>query len=808
MNPCPHREELELLIAESLDNQVEQEVEAHVETCSDCQETLAGLVSAELPSDSDSGPAPPFLNRLLELNPAFEMDDDWQSLLDECDDAGALGAIGDYIVYEEVGAGAMGVVLKAKDPQLDRMVAIKIIRPELIRHSQYQERFVREAQSMAAIDDPHVVPIYRVSRHKDVPYIVMKYLEGETLADHLKREGTLGNDALRKLGVQIASGLSAVHARGTIHRDLKPSNIWMEAPNGHVRVMDFGLARPEQGPRTTNYDGIIGTPAYMAPEQAQGGAADSRSDLFSLGSVLYEAASGKLPFPGENPLAILSRMATESAAPIRSAVPEIEPAIGNLIDDLVERGAEERPASAGEVISRLTDQAVDASNSKFLGFKLTGILFFGFVMLCGIIFTLKTPTGEIIVELAEGVDPDSVQIQVEGNDLVKVLSEGNWTLDIREGKYNLEMQQGDDRFQLDAKSIVVRRDEQAFLKVQIKSRETTTPMETRSIAQWVLSIGGSISFYKGGHLRTAPKPKPLPTGEFTLVGIDLRDTNATDEDLKRINNLPDLEHIKLRPLEGASFTEEGFQILAEANLPRLSKLWVRDCTTRKAALEQIARLDLSELSLHNTQTTDEDLEGLSPLDDLTYLRLAILPIDGSGLQHLTNAPLQTIELFNVNCDDDTFSKTPQWPQLRHFKIAYGTFTNRGLGDLSQRYQQLESIAIKGTMQGTKIDHRGIEELARLPNLKSLAITDRQQTGFLKQDEIIDAIADLKQLRTLELEDSCLTDEELKSDKFLQLKNLSTLTFSGKSNFSQDAIESLKDRLPNCAIWRSNAPWKD
>ena len=190
--------------------------------------------------------------------------------------------------------------------------------------------------------------IYQVSEDRGVPFLAMELLEGESLESRLNREGKLPLAEVLRIGCEIAEGLAAAHVRGLIHRDIKPANIWLESgPGGKVKILDFGLARPMEGDAVITDSGdILGTPAYMAPEQARGERLDHRADLFSLGCVLYRLATGQMPFPGAGPSAVLFALATRTPAPPRSLDSQLPSSLERLILELLAKAPDGRPGSA------------------------------------------------------------------------------------------------------------------------------------------------------------------------------------------------------------------------------------------------------------------------------------------------------------------------------------------------------------------------------------------------------------------------------------------------------------------------------
>ncbi len=218
------------------------------------------------------------------------------------DDPRMLGRVGTYEVMGIVGAGGNGIVLKGFDAALNRAVAIKLMSPRLADSGTARRRFSREAQAAASVVHDNVMAIHAVSETIGLPYLVMPYVRGPSLERRLRNTGPLAVPEVLRIGMQVAAGLAAAHAQGLVHRDIKPANILLEEGVERVKITDFGLARAADDASLTRSGVIAGTPQYMSPEQARGEAVDHRTDLFSLGSVLYASCTGRSPFRAESSL--------------------------------------------------------------------------------------------------------------------------------------------------------------------------------------------------------------------------------------------------------------------------------------------------------------------------------------------------------------------------------------------------------------------------------------------------------------------------------------------------------------------------
>jgi hypothetical protein len=249
----------------------------------------------------------------------------------------------------------MGVVFEAEDPYLKRPVALKVMKPSLAAFAEYHKRFIREAQLAAAIDHDHIVTIYQVADDGGVPYLAMKLLQGETLEDRLGRvPGGLEPPEVMRMGREVAEGLDAAHGRGLVHRDIKPANIWLEAGRDRVKILDFGLAcgTGDDG-RFTQAGAVIGTPAYMSPEQANAADIDARCDLFSLGAVLYRASTGEMPFGGKDTLSVLSALASKTPPAPHTIVSQLPREFSDLVMRLLAKDRNKRPQTAREVVTAI-----------------------------------------------------------------------------------------------------------------------------------------------------------------------------------------------------------------------------------------------------------------------------------------------------------------------------------------------------------------------------------------------------------------------------------------------------------------------
>ena len=379
MRDCPDREELQRLIAGSHPVDRQQFLERHLEDCERCRhllETLADIRAVVPRSPMPPRvrmPACPALKRATERlldDPDAETADGTVRLhiadepgaqlpfLQPTDCPGFLGKIGPYEVRRLIGSGGSGMVFEGYDPVLKRTVAVKVLSPLLAVSDQARSRFLREAQAAAALTHEHLVTIHAVEEADGVLYLVLEYVPGESLADRLRREGRLPLATVIRIGAQVARGLAAAHEKGLVHRDIKPGNLLLEAGTDRVKVADFGLAKSADEVSLTIEGMIAGTPDFMSPEQASGAGVDARSDLFSLGAVLYTACTGSPPFRGESPLCTLERVRWESPVPLWQVDPTLPEWFCQIVHCLLEKNPCARIPSATQLAESLERQEV------------------------------------------------------------------------------------------------------------------------------------------------------------------------------------------------------------------------------------------------------------------------------------------------------------------------------------------------------------------------------------------------------------------------------------------------------------------
>ena len=365
---CPPRTSLTAFAAGTLPDVDAQALEDHLATCLDCacqldtvtREQLASLGPIQTAAAANS--PSPALAHLMEtalggFNTSSRQSAEAavRAAFDPPKRPDAIGTFAGHDVLEIAGSGGMGVVLKAHDPTLHRDVALKVLSPNRAWNDADAARFLNEARTIASLQHDHVVAIYSAGREKGLPYLVMPFHAEGTLERQLQLTPKLSPDEVARIGQQLARALEATHAKGILHRDIKPSNVLLEGGLERVRLADFGLAEPALTDETGRTKTIAGTPHYMSPEQARGEAIDARSDLFGLGALLFQLATGRTVYDGVNATQVLDCAARGDVKSAQAIAPELPSALVKILDRLLAPDPNHRFRTASEVATAFDD---------------------------------------------------------------------------------------------------------------------------------------------------------------------------------------------------------------------------------------------------------------------------------------------------------------------------------------------------------------------------------------------------------------------------------------------------------------------
>jgi hypothetical protein len=804
---CPDREVLRRLLLGQCDGPQGERLLQHLEQCDDCinlartlrsDDPLTELARSSLhDKDELEESVVHLIDHLRRLGPPSGVDTSAATIVGKDLRAtfaaeygfltaphrpGEIGWLGNYRILEVLGSGGMGIVFRAEDTQLERPVALKVMRPELASRPKARDRFLREARAAAGLEHENIVTIYHVGEEAGIPFIAMQWLRGHSLEERLVRSAPLTALEVLRLGRQIARGLEAAHQRGLVHRDIKPSNIWLETPaparshnrpgcelltgpvaatdgeGARVKILDFGLvfALTDEG-HLTESGAVVGTPSYMAPEQVDHEAVSPRCDLFSLGVVLYRACTGRLPFEGSTPLAVLRAMAVESPRPIQELAPSVPDVLAGLIAQLLARNPADRPGSAQEVADRLAaieqevaglaDTAVrPPAVSLGIGRRggrrglllamavLAVVLPLGW-MYGGFVVRYATNKGELVVR----VDSPDVEVSVTQNGAVVHERSTKREFILTAGKGEVEVHEKATGKKLATKQFTLTRGGKVTVTVELARTQPGEPKSgdtIRQVAEWVLSVGGHVQVRANDQVQQVRHARNLPAGPFRLVRIELsQNKRVSDADLRQLGGLDNLLELTLK---GTLVTDAGM-----IHLVGLGKLKV--------------------LTLSQTRVGDVGLQHLSALKTLEAIKLADTPVGNAGLKHLSRlSRLQHLDLRRTRIDDA------------------GLVHLRGLKHL----QELN-------LHHTEIGDDGVRHLEGLSALIYLALSEtRVGDGGLSR------LGGLGRLRRLNLARTEVSDAGL--DHLRKLTGLQVLDLTGTS-VTAAAVANLKKALPGCTI---------
>src|SRR5262245_35923372 len=625
-------------------------------------------------------------------------------------DPGSLGRLDHYEILEVVGRGGMGVVLRARDTKLQRVVAIKALAAPLAAFGTARQRFVREARAAAAVRDDHVVAIYAVEDRGPVPYLVMEFIDGCTLEALLRRDGPVGVKELLRIGVQAASGLAAAHRQGLVHRDVKPANILLENGVQRVKLTDFGLARAMDDASLTQSGLIAGTPQYMSPEQANGEPIDPRSDLFSLGSVQYEMCTGRPAFRAPNTAAVLRRVSDETPRPIREVNPDVPEALCRLIERLQAKKPADRPASAKEVADLLAGLLADLNGGRAGEPSGTSVLpgparlprptrrpwlwaaaalvllvaglglgeATGVTNVRGTLIRLFSSEGTLVVE----VDDPGVSVTVDGADVV-ITGAGPKEIRLKPGQYKVEASKNGQVVRQEL--VTVSRDGRQVVRISKESAPLTAAEAwEKSVAALPPEKQVEAVAQRLKELNPAFDGQVTPTlwGPAAVVGLEFNTDAVTDVSplraLKRLESvkcsgtapslgkLADLSPLRGLPLTSLTFGDncvsdlsplKGMPLLelrCYRNVPLADlaplkglPLTLLECGhTRVADLSTLRGMKLTHLSCNQTLVTD-----VSPLQGMPLKVLDASFTRVSDLSPVEGMRLRQLWLVNTLVSD-------------------------------------------------------------------------------------------------------------------------------------------------------------
>lgn len=673
--------------------------------------------------------------------------------------------VGNYEFLEFIGAGGMGVIYKARHPVLNRLVAIKMLHGHLVSDA-IINRFRQEAQAVSGLDHPNIIHVhdFGVSEHGQ-PYMVMDFIEGQPLSEVLKNK-QLSVPAVVNIIIQLTEGLQHAHDRGVLHRDLKPSNIMitesdLEFPE--VKIVDFGIAKilESESTRMTQTGELIGTPQYMSPEQCRGGQLDQRSDIYSLGCVMFEGITGKSLFNSESMVAIIVDQMNTPPRKLREARPDtIYP---NQLEDLIAKILAKDPADRYQTMTLLREElepiqtlvAQKASSSwspmsmLHLNREQRSLL----LLLLGSVATLATVAVTSVSFVKVVRDSQTMRIPSDLFAPQKVASPAL----------------------VKSADLLKRQQWFPFLDLSKASDSLMESFFDVDLQQPKLELDGS---------RITLLSMPYISLQTATKILHLNDTRINDKALPYLVQLKKLEQLSLNH---TNITDEGMKSLSQ--IPKLSTLHLEGTDVGDSGVETISKLPLEDLTLSYTKIGPQALKTLSKIPSLNKLTLEGFspPRAEKGFAALSeNKGLERLYVGHSDISDDDLEDISRIANLQRLGLLNSKIDIEGLESLS--HSKVHDL----DLSGTAFDVSWLPDLSRMPNLTTLHVSDTQ----LDDPLLGEIIKQLPNLRNLSLAGTSVTSSGLS-----QLSKLKQLQYINVADCKLDrnSIRALENRLPGVGI---------
>jgi serine/threonine protein kinase len=680
--------------------------------------------------------------------------------------ADEIGRLGGHRILKLLGEGGMGFVFRAEDPALKRFVALKVMRPEVAAKAQAGDRFLREGRSAAILKSDHIITVYSVGQDNGVPFLAMEFLEGLPLDAWMKaqKKPVPLNHALRIVRDTLR-GLATAHEKSLVHRDIKPANLWLEKGTSRIKILDFGLTRCSDADMQLTQEGaVVGTPAYMAPEQASGKPVDARADLFSVGVVLYHLLAGKNPFARGSLMETLGAIGYETQPPVATTRPDVPQEYSDFLDRLLAKDPAHRPANGMAALAELA-----AIEKKLADVTRT----------VGPLMAIPLPAPESAPQVW-GALTEYEGIQVRTTRLEKTRSSSPSGDDVPRKPPNRKLLLGGGLFAflllLGGIIIVITNKDGSKTTIELpegvkgevkdggktvatfggkKAPPKKVTMDAdRKAAEFVLANGGKVTI--GERTYQPNDAGALPEEPFKCLAIDLPARELTDAEAQMLFSLSGLESLSFN------------YALTEPNLGMLVKLPAAQ--TINSAIVNAAEL------------TDAGLKSFRNLHALRYLRLANVRFSGAGFKDWAGWELQALFLeVQPGFVDDNLKFLKDLPKLQHIHLNGNIMTDVGvrhLGDI----RTLTELNLFSTM----VRDAGVVAIESLPNLQILKI--QNGAGPTVTRDCLKSVAKIKSLRSVVVDPS-VRDADVQP--LLGLENLSDLILWGPNpEFTDTGLTTL------------------
>jgi len=681
-----------------------------------------------------------------------------------------------YVILDVVGSGGMGFVFKALHRSMERIVALKVLPPFAVDSPDKIARFEREIKAAAKLSHPNIVAAYDAHEANGTYFLVLEYVEGVDLWQHIRERGPLAVDDAVRIAVQISEALAEAHRQEIVHRDIKPSNILL-SPEGNAKLLDLGLARVKrleqhEGNDELTRDGLaMGTAAFMSPEQALNAKrADVRSDIYSLGCTLYYLLVGQAPFDRDTTVETIVAHREEDVPSLRDARDDVPPTVDAAFRRMMAKDADDRPQSMDEVRAEL--------------------------LACGVIgdehIHHRTTSDALAAPRSKMQD--------------KATRSSRWAIGLS----------------VAGLAIVA----MVLIGVMLAWLHRDTQ---RDVAEWVLRAGGMVEAETEFGQEEFYDTVELPTGDVRVVGVDLMEASVESiepvlrlahlrrlsvadvpvdkAELARIAQLTDLTELDLW---SCSIRDEHLESIVGMN--QLTSLGLIDNEITDAGLKRIAQLsNLTALYVGGTDITDAGLVELFRLTALQRLDLSLTQVTGRGIQSLSKLPrLRFLDLQDMTISVEQAEGLAELKQLTHLQFDYCTIPVEAIRRL-QRLANLEALSVEGSglsdvglaqittlsqlrqldISDTNVTATGLRELGKLANLEGLGLAN-----IALDDDVLSTISSLGQLNSLDLSGTSIGDTELQ--KLTGLKRL-TILILDETNVTNSGAKRFENEHPCCTV---------
>ncbi len=714
--------------------------------------------------------------------------------------SGEIGRLGDYRVLAKLGEGGMGFVFRAEDPALKRFVALKVMRPEVAAKPLAADRFLREGRAAAGLKSDHIITIYQVGQANGAPFIAMEYLEGIALDEWMKQQKkAVPVPHVLRVVRDTLRGLATAHDKGLIHRDIKPANLWIEKGTARIKVLDFGLTRGMDGNDQMTADGaVVGTPAYMAPEQAAGKPVDPRADLFSVGTVMYQLFLGINPFVRNNMMATMNAVSYDVPPPVVSLRPEVPQAYSDYLDRLLAKDPAGRPANAKAALAELAAIEKSLQDSAKTTASASSIP----------VVSMMAPAAAPVVAQVWGdiTDSEDAVVRTKISDpetprkppskklligsglfafFALVLAGIIIVITNKDGtKTKVEVPDG--------ATVDVQKDGKTVASVGGKKAEVPKAKAAmdpaRKAAEFVIGKGGYVVVLNPGKEVYTKEVKDLPKEPFQLreIGLNVEAAGViTDADLdqfRELNSLDTLDMIgpntftdaglaklagfpfagKLRILDisGDELTDAAFA--SAAKFTSLSRLTLQSKRITGSGIAHLKASSIGSLVIGQCRLVDAEMVHLKAMPKLGVLTIIGTPIGDAGLKHISEVKqLETLQM--QNCDNVTIAG------MKHL----------------EKCESLQHIELNSPMTGACF-----ESLSKINTLTTISALIEVTDTDVKH------LVGLPKLENLRIPLVSITDVGLES--LSQIKTLKFVSVKG-SKVTAAGVKKFRAALPECKI---------